>query len=29
VFATLRVESIADAHRAFNALCDAAVQYKP
>lgn len=29
VFATLRVESIADAHRAFNALCDTAVQYKP
>lgn len=29
VFGTVRVESIADAHRAFNALCDTTVQYKP
>jgi hypothetical protein len=29
VFATVRVGSIADAHRAFNALCDRTVQYKP
>ncbi|MCA1607520.1 MAG: IS4 family transposase, partial [Acidobacteria bacterium] len=29
VFAATRVETIADAHRAFNALCDARVQYKP
>jgi Transposase DDE domain len=29
VFATLRVETIADMHRAFNALCGTTVQYKP
>lgn len=29
VFATARVETIADAHRSFNALCDSTVQYKP
>jgi hypothetical protein len=29
VFATLRVETIADMHRAFNALCGTRVQYKP
>lgn len=29
VFATMRVETIADAHRAFNALCEAQVKYKP
>lgn len=29
VFATMRVETIADAHRAFNALCGTTVQYKP
>lgn len=28
-FATTRLESIADIHRAFNALCDRQVQYKP
>lgn len=29
VFARARVETIADAHRAFNALCDTKVRYKP
>jgi hypothetical protein len=29
VFTTLRVETIADMHRAFNALCGTTVQYKP
>ena len=29
VFARTRVETIADAHRAFNALCNTTVQYKP
>jgi len=29
VFAGARVETIADAHRAFNALCEAKVHYKP
>jgi len=29
VFARTRVETIADAHRGFNALCDTKVRYKP
>jgi hypothetical protein len=29
VFATLRVETIADVHRGFNALCERKVQDKP
>lgn len=29
VFSTMRVETIADVHRGFNALCERKVQYKP
>ncbi len=29
VFATMQVKTIADVHRAFNALCNTRVQYKP
>jgi hypothetical protein len=29
VFATMQVKTIADVHRAFNALCNTTVQYKP